>query len=29
MFHGGSQHTEAELDHYTTAGVRAFLAAYR
>lgn len=29
MFTGGPQHTEAELDHYATAGVRAFLAAYR
>ncbi|MFJ9810742.1 TetR/AcrR family transcriptional regulator [Streptomyces sp. NPDC101158] len=29
MFHGSPQHTEAELDHYATAGVRAFLAAYR
>ncbi|MEU8679170.1 TetR/AcrR family transcriptional regulator [Streptomyces sp. NPDC048560] len=29
MFHGGPQHTEAELDHYATEGVRAFLAAYR
>ncbi|MEU3827382.1 TetR family transcriptional regulator [Streptomyces sp. SID486] len=29
MFHGGPRHTEAELDHYATAGVRAFLAAYR
>ncbi|GAB3677143.1 TetR/AcrR family transcriptional regulator [Actinocorallia lasiicapitis] len=29
MFHGGPQHTEADLDHYATAGVRAFLAAYR
>ncbi|AWK12790.1 TetR family transcriptional regulator [Streptomyces spongiicola] len=28
MFHGSPQHTEAELDHYATAGVRAFLAAY-
>ncbi|MCX4736740.1 TetR/AcrR family transcriptional regulator [Streptomyces sp. NBC_01363] len=29
MFHGGPQHTQAELDRYATAGVRAFLAAYR
>ncbi|MEU5028843.1 TetR/AcrR family transcriptional regulator [Streptomyces milbemycinicus] len=29
MFTGGPQHTEAELDHYAAAGVRAFLAAYR
>ncbi|MFJ7199908.1 MULTISPECIES: TetR/AcrR family transcriptional regulator [unclassified Streptomyces] len=29
MFHGGPRHTQAELDHYVTAGVRAFLAAYR
>ncbi|MFF5447654.1 TetR/AcrR family transcriptional regulator [Streptomyces sp. NPDC012888] len=29
MFHGGPQHTEADLDHYAAAGVRAFLAAYR
>lgn len=29
MFHGSLQHTEAELDRYATAGVRAFLAAYR
>ncbi|MER6621946.1 TetR/AcrR family transcriptional regulator [Streptomyces sp. NPDC000931] len=29
MFHGGPQHTEAELDHYATTGVRTFLAAYR
>ncbi|MFD8828494.1 TetR/AcrR family transcriptional regulator C-terminal domain-containing protein [Streptomyces sp. NPDC059605] len=29
MFHGSLQHTEAELDHYAAAGVRAFLAAYR
>ncbi|MFE6667351.1 TetR/AcrR family transcriptional regulator C-terminal domain-containing protein [Streptomyces sp. NPDC057697] len=29
MFHGGPQHTQADLDHYATAGVRAFLAAYR
>ncbi len=29
MFHGSPQHTEAELDHYATVGVRAFLAAYR
>ncbi|MEU0812419.1 TetR/AcrR family transcriptional regulator [Streptomyces sp. NPDC005970] len=29
MFTGGPQHTEADLDHYATAGVRAFLAAYR
>lgn len=29
MFHGSPQHTAAELDHYATAGVRAFLAAYR
>ncbi|MFF9573103.1 TetR/AcrR family transcriptional regulator [Streptomyces sp. NPDC014685] len=29
MFHGSPQHTEAELDHYAAAGVRAFLAAYR
>jgi TetR/AcrR family transcriptional repressor of mexJK operon len=29
MFHGGPQHTQAELDQYATAGTRAFLAAYR
>ncbi|MEW2418662.1 TetR/AcrR family transcriptional regulator [Streptomyces sp. NPDC046866] len=29
MFHGGARHTDAELDHYAAAGVRAFLAAYR
>lgn len=29
MFHGGPQHTQADLDHYAAAGVRAFLAAYR
>lgn len=29
MFHGSPQHTEAELDHYATVGVRTFLAAYR
>ncbi|MGC9501360.1 TetR/AcrR family transcriptional regulator [Streptomyces sp. WG7] len=29
MFHGSLQHTEADLDHCATAGVRAFLAAYR
>ncbi|MFC9227810.1 TetR/AcrR family transcriptional regulator C-terminal domain-containing protein [Streptomyces decoyicus] len=29
MFHGSPQHTEAELDHYATAGIRTFLAAYR
>ncbi|MFE0699293.1 TetR/AcrR family transcriptional regulator [Streptomyces sp. NPDC058872] len=29
MFHGSAQHTEADLDLYATAGVRAFLAAYR
>ncbi|MFJ5710009.1 TetR/AcrR family transcriptional regulator C-terminal domain-containing protein [Streptomyces sp. NPDC093105] len=29
MFHGGVQHTEADLDLYATAGIRAFLAAYR
>ncbi|MFC8274572.1 TetR/AcrR family transcriptional regulator [Streptomyces sp. NPDC057271] len=29
MFHGSAQHTEADLDRYATAGVRAFLAAYR
>ncbi|MFH8367615.1 TetR/AcrR family transcriptional regulator C-terminal domain-containing protein [Streptomyces sp. NPDC018031] len=29
MFTGSSQHTEAELDHYAAAGIRAFLAAYR
>ncbi|MEU1228986.1 TetR/AcrR family transcriptional regulator C-terminal domain-containing protein [Streptomyces sp. NPDC005828] len=28
MFHCGLQHTEAELDHYATTGVRALLAAY-
>jgi TetR/AcrR family transcriptional regulator, mexJK operon transcriptional repressor len=28
MFHGGPQHTQAELDHYAAAGVRVFLAAY-
>ncbi|MGW6458674.1 TetR/AcrR family transcriptional regulator C-terminal domain-containing protein [Streptomyces sp. NPDC055078] len=29
MFYGGPRHTPAELDHYATAGVRTFLAAYR
>ncbi|MGX1915682.1 TetR/AcrR family transcriptional regulator C-terminal domain-containing protein [Streptomyces phaeochromogenes] len=29
MFHGGPQHTPAELDHYAIAGVRDFLAVYR
>lgn len=29
MFHGGPQHTRAELDHYADEGVRVFLAAYR
>jgi TetR/AcrR family transcriptional regulator, mexJK operon transcriptional repressor len=29
MFHGGPRLTQAELNHYVTAGVRAFLAAYR
>ncbi|MCG3042990.1 TetR/AcrR family transcriptional regulator [Streptomyces fenghuangensis] len=29
MFHGGPQHTQDELDHYATAGVAAFLGAYR
>jgi hypothetical protein len=29
MFHGSPQHTETDLDHYATAGVRAFLDAYR
>ncbi|MEV8287347.1 TetR/AcrR family transcriptional regulator [Streptomyces niveus] len=29
MFHGGPQHTQAELDHYADEGVRIFLAAYR
>ncbi|WP_344073448.1 TetR/AcrR family transcriptional regulator [Streptomyces crystallinus] len=29
MFTGSPQHTEADLDHYAAAGVRAFLAAYR
>ncbi|MET8584768.1 TetR/AcrR family transcriptional regulator [Streptomyces collinus] len=29
MFHGGPRHTQAELDRYATAGVAAFLAAYR
>lgn len=29
MFHGSAQHTEADLDHYAAAGVRAFLAAHR
>ncbi|MEV8420422.1 TetR/AcrR family transcriptional regulator [Streptomyces niveus] len=29
MFHGGPQHTQAELDHYADEGVRVFLAAYR
>ncbi|WP_371095712.1 TetR/AcrR family transcriptional regulator [Streptomyces sanglieri] len=28
MFHGSAQHTEADLDHYAAAGVRAFLAAH-
>lgn len=28
MFHGGAQHTEAELERYATEGVRVFLAAY-
>ena len=29
MFSGGSRHTDAELDRYAAAGIRAFLAAYR
>ncbi|MEU4118696.1 TetR/AcrR family transcriptional regulator [Kitasatospora sp. NPDC028055] len=29
MFHGSPQHTDAELERYAEAGVRAFLAAYR
>lgn len=29
IFHGGPQHTQAELDHYADEGVRVFLAAYR
>ncbi|MFE4491928.1 TetR/AcrR family transcriptional regulator [Streptomyces niveus] len=29
MFHGGPQHTQAELDHFADEGVRVFLAAYR
>ncbi|MFI5757013.1 TetR/AcrR family transcriptional regulator C-terminal domain-containing protein [Streptomyces sp. NPDC051569] len=29
MFHGSPQHTRGELDRYTSAGVTAFLAAYR
>ncbi|MGW1892363.1 TetR/AcrR family transcriptional regulator [Streptomyces sp. NPDC002004] len=29
MFTGSPQHTEADLDHYANAGVRAFLSAYR
>ncbi|WP_077192269.1 TetR/AcrR family transcriptional regulator [Streptomyces lydicus] len=29
MFHGSPQHTQDELDRYATAGVSAFLAAYR
>ncbi|MBU7600106.1 TetR/AcrR family transcriptional regulator [Streptomyces sp. P38-E01] len=29
MFHGSLQDSEADLDHCATAGVRAFLAAYR
>lgn len=29
MFTGSPQHTDAELDHYAAAGIRAFLAAYR
>ncbi|MEV8343688.1 TetR/AcrR family transcriptional regulator C-terminal domain-containing protein [Streptomyces niveus] len=29
MFHGGPQHTQAELDHYADEGVRVFLVAYR
>ncbi|WP_435191607.1 TetR/AcrR family transcriptional regulator [Streptomyces sp. bgisy126] len=29
MFTGSAQHTEADLDHYATAGTRVFLAAYR
>ncbi|MFF5088881.1 TetR/AcrR family transcriptional regulator C-terminal domain-containing protein [Streptomyces niveus] len=29
MFHGGPQHTQAELDHCADEGVRVFLAAYR
>jgi TetR/AcrR family transcriptional repressor of mexJK operon len=29
MFHGGPQHTAAELDHYAAAGTQAFLAAHR
>ncbi|GAA3132246.1 TetR/AcrR family transcriptional regulator [Streptomyces echinatus] len=29
MFHGGPQHTQEDLDRYATAGVKAFLGAYR
>ncbi|OLT24883.1 TetR family transcriptional regulator [Nocardiopsis sp. CNR-923] len=29
MFHGGPQHTRADIDRYAAAGVRAFLGAYR
>ncbi|MEU6242284.1 TetR/AcrR family transcriptional regulator C-terminal domain-containing protein [Streptomyces sp. NPDC047024] len=29
MFHGSSQHTQDDLDHYATASARAFLGAYR
>ncbi|MCI3927989.1 TetR/AcrR family transcriptional regulator [Streptomyces sp. AN091965] len=29
MFHGGPRHTQDELDRYATAGVTAFLGAYR
>ncbi|MEV2276824.1 TetR/AcrR family transcriptional regulator [Nocardiopsis sp. NPDC049922] len=29
MFHGAPQHTQADLDRYATAGVHAFLGAYR
>ncbi|TVL91222.1 TetR/AcrR family transcriptional regulator [Streptomyces sp. SAJ15] len=28
MFHGGAQHSEADLDRYAAGGIRAFLAAY-
>jgi TetR/AcrR family transcriptional repressor of mexJK operon len=28
MFHGGAQHSEADLDRYAEGGIRAFLAAY-
>ncbi|CAL9671244.1 hypothetical protein SUDANB105_07523 [Streptomyces sp. enrichment culture] len=28
MFHGGAQHSEADLDRYAVGGIRAFLAAY-